>query len=89
MRTISRENEVKMLNITQLKMHAQAEWNSFKKHLQKEANYHCIEANGNRFYQIIHDGAALLNKHKHQAFGMQFVDMRFRYDNDVALSFRK
>ena len=37
----------------------------------------------------MHDGATLLNKDKHHAFGMQFADAKFRHNNAIALSFRK
>ena len=52
------------------------EWNAFKKCLQKEANYHCVEAKGSPFFQFIDDGAALKNEHKHQdlACNLQIVD---------------
>ena len=36
----------------------------------EEANQHC-------FCQLIHDGTALLNKEKYQAFVMQFTDNKF------------
>ena len=37
----------------------------------------------------MYDGATLLNKDKHQAFGMKFTDNQFRHDNAIAFSFRK
>ena len=40
-------------------------------------------------FQLFHDGCTLKNKDKCQAFGIQFVDRRFRYNNSVALSFSK
>ena len=87
--TIARENEVKMLTIPQLKMCIQVKWNAFKKILKKEAKDHYIESKYIIFFQIINDDAALLSKHKHQVFGMQFADRRFRCNNVVALLFRK
>ena len=89
MHTISGENEVEILTINPLKMHVDEEWNTFKKYLRKEVNDHFIEAKGNRFCQFIHDGYSLLNKYKCQAFGIQFLDRRFRHNNFVALLFRK
>ena len=35
------------------------------------------------------DGATLLNKDKHQEFGMKFTHNKFRHDNVIVLSFRK
>ena len=87
--TIAGENEAKNLNFHRLKVHTDTEWNVFKKNLRKEAKHHCIEAEDNIFFQFVHDGDVLLNNHKHQAFGMQFADGRFRCNNFVALSFRK
>ena len=49
---------------------------------------HYEEANQNYFCQFIHDVAALMNKEKHKAFAMQFVDNKFRHDNVIAFSFR-
>ena len=43
----------------------------------------------NRFCQFIHDGAALLNKHKHQAFVVQFSDSILRHNNFFVLLFIK
>ena len=41
------------------------------------------------FLQLIDDGAKLKNEPKHQAFGIQFAQRIFRYDNVIASSFRK
>ena len=37
----------------------------------------------------MHDGATLLNKDKHQAFGMQLIDTKSRHNDAIALSLRK
>ena len=37
----------------------------------------------------MHDGAASLNKDKHQACGMKFADENVCYDNAIDSSFRK
>ena len=67
---IAGDNSVKILTIPYLKMLTQAEWSTFNKCWQKEENYHFIEAKGSRICYFINNGAAFLNKHKHQAFGM-------------------
>ena len=39
---------------------------------------HHEEASENQSCQFTHDGATLINKLKHQTFGMQFVDAKLR-----------
>ena len=41
------------------------------------------------FFQFAHNGAVSLNGHKHQAFGMQFAENKFRHNDTITLSFSK
>ena len=46
-------------------------------------------ANKHLFCQFTQDGATLVYKDEHQAFGMHFVDNNFRHNDVITLSFRK
>ena len=37
----------------------------------------------------MHDGDESLKKNKYEAFGMQFVDAKFRHNDAITLLFRK
>ena len=89
MNAIAEENEFKSLTITHLKTYLAAKCNTFKKDTRQEALDHYEEVNKNSFCRFAHDGAALLDKDKHRAFGMQFEDTKFRHNDVIALSFRK
>ena len=71
---IEGEKDTRVLTAPQLKTHANAEWNTFKKNYQKEAHDHHAEAKFNHFCQFINDGATLKNKEKCKYFGMKFAD---------------
>ena len=43
------------------------------------------EANENQFCPFTHDDATLLNKDKHQTFGIQFADSKFLHNNVITL----
>ena len=62
-----------------------SEHNAFKKYARQEVLDHHEKANANQFYQFTHGGATLINKNKHQAFGMHFADTQFRHNNSIAL----
>ena len=64
-----------------MKIFLNAEHNTFKKAARQAVLAHYEEDNENRFSQFVHDGVTLLNKDKHQSFGMQFADNKFRHNN--------
>ena len=82
MNDVSGENEFKPLTIPHLKIFLNAEHNTFKKASRQEVLDHHEEANENQFCQFTHDGATLLYKDKHQAFGMQFADAKFSHNKN-------
>ena len=67
-----------MLNVTYLK----------KSSRQSALGQH-EEANENKFFKFVHDGATLINKDKYYDFIMQFADAKFRQNNVIGLLFRK
>ena len=68
--SVAGENEFKSLTIPHLKMCLNAEHDTFKKAARQSALDHYEEVNENRFCQFMYDGATLMNKYKHEAFGM-------------------
>ena len=89
MSTVSGENEFKPLTIMHLKTCFNTDHKTLKKAARQEAPDHYEKANENIFCQLTHDGDTLLNKDKHQAFGMHFAENNFCYNDMIALSFRK
>ena len=82
-------NDLKMLTIERLTLNVKAEHEALKDGIRKLVMDHHEEGHRNNFCQFIHDGTTLKNKDKHQAMGMQFADEDGKYDNDIALAFRK
>ena len=89
MNDVAGENEFKSLTIPHLKTCLNVEYDAFKKAARQVVLDHYEEENENSFCQFTHDGAALRNKDKHQAFGIQFTDAKFRHNNLIELSFRR
>ena len=86
---LSGNNEVNILTIPRLKNHAQAECNTFNKHMQQEVNDHCVEDKASQIFQFIDDSHTLKNNHEYQTFCMQFFNRTFRCNNFIALLLRK
>ena len=77
MNVVSGSNDCNALTINHLKARVNAECNAFVKAVKNVVMDHHKEVHQNTFCQFMHDGATLLNKDKHQAFGIQFSDTQF------------
>ncbi|KAI9327729.1 hypothetical protein BDR26DRAFT_901199 [Obelidium mucronatum] len=75
------------LNAKSLTVWIQAEFEAFQKLLRYILNEKRVQAHGNPFAQLLHDGGTLQNKKKFQAIGIQFIDPQFRANHVVFVGF--
>ncbi len=76
-----------MMSIQSLAKWVRAEFDIFKLFLKIILDEKVAQAKGNPFAQAIHDGRTLTNKHKYQAFGIQFVNPKWRKNPVICFGF--
>ncbi len=66
-----------------------AEFEIFKLFLKIILDEKVAQAKGNQFAQAVHDGGTLTSKRKYQAFGIQFIDPKWRRNLVICLGFER
>ncbi len=80
---------VKIVTIQYLAKWVRAEFEIFKVFLKIILDEKVAQAKGNQFALAVHDGGTLTNKCKYQAFGIQFIDPRWRKNLVICLGFER
>jgi len=78
-----------ILSVKSLKKWVRAEFEVFQLFLKTILDEKSAQAKGNPFAQGVHDGGTLVSKRKYQAFGIQFIDPKWRRNLVVCIGFER
>ena len=81
--------ETNILTVKALKKWVRAEFEVFQLYLKTILDEKVVAAKGNPFAQGVHDGGTLTSKRKYQAFGIQFVDAKWRRNHVICVGFER
>ena len=78
-----------ILTLKAAKKWLRVEFQVFKVFLKTILDEKCAHAKGNPFAQGVHDGGTLSSKRKYQAFGIQFIDPKWRRNLVFCVGFER
>ena len=82
-------SDAAILTRDQLVKYVRAEFSAFLHFLKLMLNEKVLQAKGNQFAQVLHDGGTLKNKKKYQGMAIQFMDPRWRGNHVICTGFSR